>query len=99
MHDPTDPLSAVGRQLLRLDANAYGALTPRGAGNPEARAILETLKPEDLVVGSFRNKSEARAILAGLWLFFDYLDESHKVSQALETPSGSFWHAIMHRRE
>ncbi len=41
----------------------------------------------------------ARACLAGLWLRFDFLDESHKISQGIETPTGSFWHAIMHRRE
>jgi hypothetical protein len=41
----------------------------------------------------------AKSCLAGLWLRFDFLDESHKMSQEIETPTGSFWHAIMHRRE
>jgi hypothetical protein len=36
---------------------------------------------------------------AGLWLLHDFLDESHALSQELETREGSFWHAIMHRRE
>jgi hypothetical protein len=39
------------------------------------------------------------ACMAGMWLYFDYLDESHTISQDLNTPEGSFWHAIMHRRE
>src|SRR4029079_11488334 len=39
------------------------------------------------------------ACRAGLWLAFDFLDESHAISQDLETAGGSFWHAIMHRRE
>ncbi|HUR52846.1 MAG TPA: hypothetical protein VMZ71_01860 [Gemmataceae bacterium] len=39
------------------------------------------------------------ACAAGLWLLFDFHDESHSVSQALDTAEGSFWHAIMHRRE
>ena len=30
---------------------------------------------------------------------FDFLDESHAISQDLETAEGSFWHALMHRRE
>lgn len=38
-------------------------------------------------------------MLAGLWLYFDWLDESHRISQTIETPTGSFWHAILHRRE
>ena len=25
--------------------------------------------------------------------------ESHTISQSIETPSGNYWHAIMHRRE
>jgi hypothetical protein len=38
-------------------------------------------------------------IEAGLWLYVDELQRSHDVSQGLNRPSGSFWHAIMHRRE
>ena len=41
----------------------------------------------------------ARCCLAALWLRHDFLDESHTISQSIDTPSGSFWHAIMHRRE
>jgi len=39
------------------------------------------------------------ALIAGLWLYVDQLDKSHDVSQSLNTPTGSFWHGIMHRRE
>ena len=39
------------------------------------------------------------AIKAGLWLYVDELDRSHAFSQDLHSPTGSFWHAIMHRRE
>ncbi|HYO24172.1 MAG TPA: hypothetical protein VEQ85_04415 [Lacipirellulaceae bacterium] len=38
-------------------------------------------------------------VLAGLWLVHDLLDESHAVSQTVDTPTGAFWHGIMHRRE
>ena len=41
----------------------------------------------------------ASACLAGLWLYHDYLDESHAVSQSIHTPAGSYWHGLMHRRE
>lgn len=37
---------------------------------------------------------------AGLWLYFDFLDESHRISQADERdPDHNFWHAVLHRRE
>jgi hypothetical protein len=40
------------------------------------------------------------ACRAGLWLYFDFLDESHQISQADEgNPDRDFWHAVMHRRE
>lgn len=39
------------------------------------------------------------ACRAGLLLWNDDLDASHRVAQDIETPTGSFWHAIMHRRE
>ena len=40
------------------------------------------------------------ACAAGLWLRFDFLDESHAISQEDEAaPDRNFWHAILHRRE
>lgn len=39
------------------------------------------------------------ALAAGLWLYVDELDRSHAISQGLQSPTGAFWHAIMHRRE
>jgi len=44
-------------------------------------------------------KGQHPELAAGLWLYVDQLDKSHVISQDLETPTGSFWHAIMHRRE
>jgi hypothetical protein len=41
----------------------------------------------------------AAACLAGLWLYHDFLDESHRLSQDIDTPEGSYWHGLMHRRE
>lgn len=38
-------------------------------------------------------------ISAGLWLYVDDLESSHGICQDLETPTGSFWHGILHRRE
>ena len=42
---------------------------------------------------------QARCCLAAIWLLYDYLDESHTISQGISTVEGSFWHGIMHRRE
>ena len=41
----------------------------------------------------------ALACQSGLWLLHRFLDRSHEISQRIETPTGSFWHGIMHRLE
>jgi hypothetical protein len=46
-----------------------------------------------------RHREMARACLAGLWLYHGFLDESHRISQALHGRDGSYWHGIVHRRE
>jgi len=99
MQDPTDPLSPLGRRLLKLDPNAYGELVPSGEGNATARDLLEGVQASDLITGPIARRDEANGLLAGLWLYFDWLDQSHAISQKIESATGSFWHGIMHRRE
>ena len=64
------------------------------------RPTLTALTPEIVAVPhALVNGDMARACLAGLWLRYDFLDESHRISQDLENASGSYWHALVHRRE
>jgi hypothetical protein len=63
-------------------------------------AQLEALEYDEAFAPfAIRDRAMAAACQAGLWLFFDFLDEAHKISQDLHTPEGSYWHAIVHRRE
>ena len=95
-----DVLSPAARAVVRFDStSAYIRLTPTEVGSAEAKARLERLRPEDLFSVTVRSPDDARAVLAGLWLYHDFLDESHAISQDLHSATGSFWHAIMHRRE
>jgi hypothetical protein len=97
---PLDRLSQPARDLLKLDvANAYTRLVVAGSGNAQAYPLLKQLTPDTVLSQKPTNPGEAAALLSGLWLWHDCLDESHKVSQQLHTVSGSMWHAIMHRRE
>ncbi|MBI2826249.1 MAG: hypothetical protein HYX69_16330 [Planctomycetia bacterium] len=76
--------------------------TALGPGKPDKswHKRLKELSPEALLAPRpVKNRAQATATLAGLWLYFDFLDESHKLSQSLDTVEGSFWHGIMHRRE
>src|SRR5262245_29061740 len=77
-------------------------LAPLGPGSPNAtvRARLQSLKPVDLFAPrSVVDADMATACLAGLWLYHDFLDESHTISQSIDTTSGSYWHGLLHRRE
>lgn len=70
-----------------------------GDGEPEAVPLIERLTPDRLLVRPVARPEHAQALLAGLWLWHDWLDRSHTISQGLHGGTGSFWHAIMHRRE
>lgn len=72
-----------------------------GPGKPiEAmRSKLAAVGAESFAPPRVKDAEMASACLAGLWLAYDFLDESHRVSQELDTAEGSFWHAILHRRE
>jgi hypothetical protein len=82
---------------------------PLDAGRPDAEAAVRLKKLSiDAAVAHAGSqgastqpvdKEMAGCCVAGVWLLHDYLDESHTISQGIDTASGSFWHAIMHRRE
>src|SRR5262249_1486834 len=71
-------------------------------GSPN-KAALTKLKAMDLdktfTPARVRDAAMARACFAGLWLYHDFLDESHTISQDIDTATGSYWHGILHRRE
>jgi hypothetical protein len=96
----TDALSPAAHEILNLDkAAAYQQLVVSGGGRESAAALLRALKPEQLLIRPLVSRPDADAMLAGLWLWHDWLDSSHTISQSLSNSTGSFWHAIMHRRE
>jgi hypothetical protein len=84
------------RLLAEAPLNELGPSRPVGS----MRAKIESI---DLAAAFAPHKTidrtMAQACLAGIWLRFDYLDESHSISQAIKNSTGSFWHGIMHRRE
>ncbi len=71
-----------------------------GSPNHAARSALDAMTDQSLLAPhTIADEQMGAGCRAGLWLWHDYLDESHIVSQAIHTPTGSFWHGIMHRRE
>ena len=98
--------------MARFDPASYAApvkalleerrLMPLDQGVPNRAAFgqLSGLDEARLFDGqAVRHRELARACLAGLWLYHDFLDEAHRISQSLHGRDGSYWHGIMHRRE
>lgn len=69
-----------------------------GKQNSQVRSQLDQLQASD-IVPDVQNYDMASCCVAGLWLWHDFLDRSHDFSQEIHSPTGSYWHAIMHRRE
>src|SRR6266545_1914081 len=38
-------------------------------------------------------------VRAGLFFYFSCWSDAHQVSQNIDTPEGSYWHALVHRQE
>jgi hypothetical protein len=75
---------------------------PLDAGNEDEsfRSALQLATVENAFAQTpVRDHDMAAAAIAGVWLLHDFLDESHRISQNIETPTGAFWHGVMHRRE
>jgi len=73
---------------LPLD-QAMSMLVPLSSGSSELTALAEVIA----------QKVAVPELQAAIWLYVDELERSHRVSQSIDSPTGSFWHAIMHRRE
>jgi hypothetical protein len=87
---------------MRTEIWSPDRLMPLGPGTPEEplRPRLAELSLDALFApAGVRRPELAQACLAGLWLWYDFLDESHRISQDLAGAEGSYWHALMHRRE
>ncbi|HET6881290.1 MAG TPA: hypothetical protein VFI31_14105 [Pirellulales bacterium] len=96
---------SFGDEIDQLLAPAR--LSPLGPGEPNVavREQLQALSIDRLFGRQAVDREQpvdrkmASACLAGLWLYHGFLEESHTISQQIETREGSYWHGLMHRRE
>ena len=90
---------------LTLQAKIAGfmdeKLPPLGPGTADRRLEqrLSKVTPKTLFEDKVIDPDSAACCLAGIWLWNGFLDHSHELSQSIDTPEASWWHAIMHRRE
>lgn len=86
----------IAALLEQAPCNELGPGSPIVALRPQLLALTSAnlFEPQQVV-----DRSLALACLAGLWLRFNFHDESHEISQNLSNVEGSYWHGILHRRE
>lgn len=70
----------------------------KGAAPVSAKEVL-SLDDVKLLGGRPVDAAMAAAVRAGLLTRADRFHEAHEVSQEIHTPTGSYWHGILHRRE
>jgi hypothetical protein len=100
--------------MAAFDPQVYGpvfapllAVDRRRALNEGKRSVAEraALGPMSTKIAfahagrTVADRDMALCSIAGVWLLHDELDESHTITQSIKSDSGSYWHAIMHRRE
>jgi hypothetical protein len=91
--------AAYGPVVAALLSEARLASLGPGNPEPEVKVELPRFDSQTDLAKPVLDREAASACHSALWLYFDYLDESHTISQELSSAEGSCWHAIMHRRE
>lgn len=93
---PTEYGPVLSELLVEERLNELDPGSPNTKASPRLDAITVD---RAFAHARVRDRDMAAACLAGLWLYHDLLDESHRISQSIHTTTGSYWHGIMHRRE
>jgi hypothetical protein len=83
--------------ILALDGNGE-RLMPLASGRCSSREALTKLRTAK-AVDLFPHSRVPEAALGGLYLYFSCLDQSHEISQSIQSAEGSYWHGILHRQE
>ena len=97
--------------VFTFDSHSYGTrlaewvvreelpLLGPGFGEPETLAKIESIDFEQAIEEPISNSSMVVCCKSGVLLLHDFMDESHDISQSINSATGSYWHGIMHRRE
>lgn len=92
--NPSAPTVTVPELLQKYSGHML-SLTKTGKCGKTDAASIQSMSPGLLFPGA----RAPEAAVSGLLLLLGCWDESHKVSQDLASPEGSYWHAIAHRIE
>jgi hypothetical protein len=86
--------------IIKAVAEGRPKTLPFSTQAPDAHAALLSMNDQNVSNNRrVRMPHDAECLRSALWLLFDFQKESHDISQNVPTPSGSYWHGILHRRE
>ncbi len=83
--------------IWKAEVERLFEVLPLDDAMPDLRPAVQNLPARGLV--SSISSNVPAEVLAGLFLYVDDLEASHEISQNSPGFIGSYWHAIMHRRE
>ena len=95
---PDDCQAAKILGKIRQDIPLLGLTPAYDLSEPWPNRIAH-LSDEELLGVEPVDPAMAACIRSGLLLRGDFQEASHNLSQAISSPEGSYWHAIMHRLE
>ncbi len=83
--------------ILALDGDGERLmpLVMERCSSEAARERLRAASPPRLFAGA----RAPEMVLCGLYVYFSCFEEAHALTQDIETPEASYWHAIVHRQE
>lgn len=73
-------------------SQAMPSMQPVGPAGVEALEAASGVVSNPIIAG-------CPTLVAGIWLYVDDLDRSHRASQSDGSREAAMWHSIMHRRE
>ena len=91
--NPLDDLDSLGEFSQFIPSSGKLDLG-WGKANESVRSELATLDSSSSAESDYY-----RCCVSAVWLFQNFLDESHSISQEIHSAEGSYLHGIMHRRE
>src|SRR5882724_8709614 len=95
MAQATEQLSRFKQLIATAESPLLGPRRRQGILNG-----AELNRRLDELFAAEKISARAQPLLRGTALLWhDHLDDSHTISQSIETPEGSWLHGIMHRRE
>jgi hypothetical protein len=87
MRSITIPSEPISKLLVNASLMELGP----GSAKKELNKAIQSIE--------FPDNEFGKGCLAGLWLRFNFHDESHAISQEMPNQTGAYWHGILHRRE